>query len=119
MRLLPFSDKISANCNNCNFLRVCTVKNQPRIITAASLTIVSPSTNRGTSGTDRRTMNQSTSVSGHGSAGMPPSPLLAMLPEHLQQQLAQLPLLELAAGTPVFERNARCGGFPLLLSGTV
>jgi CRP/FNR family transcriptional regulator, anaerobic regulatory protein len=64
-------------------------------------------------------MIQSTSEPGHGSAGILPSPLLATLPAHLQQQLAQLPLLELPAGTPVFERHGRCGGFPLLLSGAV
>jgi len=59
-----------------------------------------------------------------GIAGMLPSPLapdslLASLPEHLLQRLAQLPVVELAAGAPVFDRSARCGGFPLLLSGAV
>jgi CRP/FNR family transcriptional regulator, anaerobic regulatory protein len=64
-------------------------------------------------------MKQSTSVPGHSSAGILSSPLLATLPQPLLQQLAQLPLVQLAAGTPVFERHARCGGFPLLLSGAV
>lgn len=48
-----------------------------------------------------------------------PPPLLAALPEQLRQQLAQLPVIALPAATPVFDRNARCGGFPLLLSGAV
>jgi CRP/FNR family transcriptional regulator, anaerobic regulatory protein len=66
-------------------------------------------------------MNPTTSVSAANSASLlsSPPPLLAALPESLRQQLAQLPLITLPAATPVFDRNARCGGFPLLLSGAV
>lgn len=52
-------------------------------------------------------------------AALAPASLQASLPPHLQQQFARLPVIALAAGTPVFERNAQCGGFPLLLSGVV
>jgi CRP/FNR family transcriptional regulator len=45
--------------------------------------------------------------------------LLAALPEHLLIKFAQLPLITLPAATPVFDCNARCAGFPLLLSGSV
>lgn len=45
--------------------------------------------------------------------------LLATLPEHLLIKFAQLPVIALPASTPVFERNARCSGFPLLLTGSV
>lgn len=48
-----------------------------------------------------------------------PDSTLASLPEELLQQLAQLPVMELPAGTPVFDRDGRCAGFPLLLSGSV
>lgn len=48
-----------------------------------------------------------------------PQSLLACLPEHMRAALAQAPLIRLPAGAPVFERSARCGGFPLLLSGAV
>ena len=48
-----------------------------------------------------------------------PESTLASLPEELLQQLAQLPVIELPAGTPVFDRDGRCAGFPLLLSGSV
>lgn len=54
-----------------------------------------------------------------GNAALAPASLQASLPPHLQQQFARLPVIALAAGTPVFERNARCGGFPLRLSGVV
>ena len=45
--------------------------------------------------------------------------LLAALSEHLLIKFAQLPLITLPAATAVFDRNARCAGFPLLLSGSV
>jgi CRP/FNR family transcriptional regulator len=45
--------------------------------------------------------------------------LQATLPEHLLIKFAQLPVLALPAATPVFERNAHCSGFPLLLTGSV
>lgn len=48
-----------------------------------------------------------------------PRSLLASLPENLLRQLLAQQVLELPAGAPVFERSARCGGFPLLLSGAV
>jgi CRP/FNR family transcriptional regulator len=48
-----------------------------------------------------------------------PDSTLASLPQDLLQQLAQLPVIELPAGTPVFDRNGRCAGFPLLLAGCV
>jgi CRP/FNR family transcriptional regulator, anaerobic regulatory protein len=59
------------------------------------------------------------SMAGTLAALLSPQSLLAALPASLLQQLAQLPLIELPAATPVFDRNARCGGFPLLLSGAV
>lgn len=46
-------------------------------------------------------------------------PLLQSLPQRVQQQLSALPVLELLSGTRVFETSARCGGFPVLLSGMV
>jgi CRP/FNR family transcriptional regulator len=48
-----------------------------------------------------------------------PQSLLAALPEHLLRQLLAQQVLELPAGAPVFDRRARCGGFPMLLSGAV
>lgn len=48
-----------------------------------------------------------------------PQSLLASLPQPLLRELAQLPLVELPAGAQVFERSARCGGFPLVLTGAV
>ncbi|MES2150072.1 MAG: Crp/Fnr family transcriptional regulator [Pseudomonadota bacterium] len=41
------------------------------------------------------------------------------LPAPLRQELAQLPLIELAANTQVFDSATRCAGFPLLMSGQV
>lgn len=63
-------------------------------------------------------MNQRAATSGSSIAGML-TLLQATLPQQLLRQLAQLPVVELPAGAPVFDRNARCGGFPLLLSGAV
>lgn len=50
---------------------------------------------------------------------MTPQSLLASLPLPMRERLAALPVMRLPAGAPVFDRNARCGGFPVLLSGAV
>lgn len=46
-------------------------------------------------------------------------PLLQALPASVRERLAAQPVHDLAPGTRVFERNAACGGFPLILSGCV
>ncbi|OWW21285.1 Crp/Fnr family transcriptional regulator [Noviherbaspirillum denitrificans] len=46
-------------------------------------------------------------------------PILQSLPAAVSKQLASLPVLELPGGTQVFETQARCSGFPIILSGTV
>lgn len=46
-------------------------------------------------------------------------PLLAALPAAMLAQLALLPVHDFAAGTMLFDVNARCAGFPILLSGAV
>lgn len=46
-------------------------------------------------------------------------PLLAALPATVLAQLAVLPVHDFAAGTMLFDVNASCSGFPLLLSGAV
>ncbi len=48
-----------------------------------------------------------------------PQSMLASLPQPLLRELAQLPVIELPTGAPVFDRSARCRGFPLLLAGAV
>ena len=63
-------------------------------------------------------MNQSAPTPDGRIAGLLSS-LQTVLPDHLLRQLEQLPVIALAAGTQVFDRSARCGGFPLLLSGAV
>lgn len=63
-------------------------------------------------------MNQRASAPGVRMAGLLAS-LQASLPQHLLSQLEQLPVIELPAGAQVFDRSARCGGFPLLLTGAV
>lgn len=46
-------------------------------------------------------------------------PLLQALPQAIQEQLAAQPVIELPGGTQVFESSSPCGGFPVILSGTV
>lgn len=46
-------------------------------------------------------------------------PLLQGLATSVLEQLAAQPVLELPAGTRVFEKSADCAGFPIILSGTV
>jgi CRP/FNR family transcriptional regulator, anaerobic regulatory protein len=64
------------------------------------------------SSTDRRMANATDSpVAEH--------PLLRTLPAAVLAQLAAQPVTELPGGTRVFETSSPCGGFPILLSGTV
>lgn len=46
-------------------------------------------------------------------------PLLLGLPAEVLDRLAAQPVLELPAGTRVFETGTDCGGFPIILSGMV
>jgi len=46
-------------------------------------------------------------------------PILQSLPPAVAKQLSTLPVMELPAGTQVFETRMKCAGFPIILSGTV
>lgn len=46
-------------------------------------------------------------------------PILRSLPAPVLGQLSTLPVLELPAGTQVFDTGMQCAGFPILLSGMV
>lgn len=46
-------------------------------------------------------------------------PLLRSLPRRVLELLSAQPVIELPGGAPVFETRTDCGGFPILLSGTV
>jgi CRP/FNR family transcriptional regulator len=46
-------------------------------------------------------------------------PLLQSLSEPVKLQLSAQPVIDLPGGTQVFEMGASCGGFPILLSGSV
>ena len=53
------------------------------------------------------------------SSQIPAQPLLLALPAEGLDRLAAQPVLELPAGTRVFETGTDCGGFPIILSGMV
>jgi len=46
-------------------------------------------------------------------------PLLRSLPVAIRAQLAGQPVIDLAAGTQIFDNSAECAAFPILLSGSV
>lgn len=46
-------------------------------------------------------------------------PVFRAAPPDLQERLIALPLLQLAAGTVLFDEGAACSGFPLLLKGCI
>ncbi|HEY0847002.1 MAG TPA: Crp/Fnr family transcriptional regulator [Noviherbaspirillum sp.] len=46
-------------------------------------------------------------------------PILASLPDNVLAQLSAQSVISLPGGTRVFETSSACGGFPILLSGTV
>lgn len=53
------------------------------------------------------------------STSLSTQPLLQSLPQSVIAQLGAQPVIDLPSGTQVFERSAKCGGFPILLSGMV
>jgi CRP/FNR family transcriptional regulator, anaerobic regulatory protein len=53
------------------------------------------------------------------SSSLATQPLLQSLPPAVVAQLAAQPVIDLPSGTPVFESSAKCGGFPVILSGMV
>lgn len=53
------------------------------------------------------------------STSLATQPLLQSLPPAVVAQLAAQPVIDLPSGTPVFESSAKCGGFPIILTGMV
>lgn len=58
-------------------------------------------------------------MTGEVNASIATHPLLRSLPQAVLTQLSAQPPIDLPGGTQVFETSASCGGFPVLLSGTV
>ena len=53
------------------------------------------------------------------SSSLAVQPLLQSLPSAVLEKLASQPVIELPAGTRVFETSSDCAGFPVILSGAV